>query len=451
VINMRIQPTTKGRMTMLHAASRRRVYALIAASLFSALVACEAVKNPLDVEASSRIPAENVETPGNAQLLVDGAIADFECAFAAYVVQSASVGEEFIYAQQTADRVPSDRRNTLPTDPRYAINACTGLGIYAPLQTARTSADNVLADLKVWTDAQVSTSRSGLTAIAATYSGYSYLLLGEGFCSLAFSKINADRTVDYGGEITRDSTFRIAIARFTEAIAAAQATTTPTSAANTEILRTAYLGRARAKLDLRDYPGARADAALVPAGFIRNATYSATVGRRNNLVFADNSITNNSSSIGDPYRSMVNDPRVPVVQGSATSATGIRHWYQTKYTSVAASIPLAKYQEAQLIIAEAEIRAGNLAVALPILNAERARGNQPAFTGVTAADYLAELIDQRRRELFLEGQQLEDIIRLSIPLQPAAGSNYHFGGTYGTQICFPLPSSERLNNPRIGS
>jgi hypothetical protein len=118
---------------------------------------------------------------------------------------------------------------------------------------------------------------------------------------------------------------------------------------------------------------------------------------------------------------------------------------------VAAFIPLAKYQEAQLIVAEAEIRAGNLAAALPILNAERVRGSQVAFTGVTAADYLAELIDQRRRELFLEGQQLGDIIRLNIPVQPVAGTSYHFGGTYGTQICFPLPSSERLNNPRIGS
>lgn len=423
----------------------------VIASLCSILAACEAAKNPLEVESSSRIPAENVETPANAQLLVDGAIADFECAFASYVVQSATVGEEFIYAQQTADRVPSDRRNTLTTDPRYATNSCTGLGIYGPLQTARTSADNILAFLKVWTDAQVSTSRTQLSAIAGTYAGYSYLLLGEGFCTLAFSKINSDRTIDYGGEISRDSTIKIAIARFTDAIAAGTAPTTPVTAANTEILRTAYLGRARAKLALGDYPGARADASLVPSGFQHNATYSATVGRRNNLVFNDNSITNNSSSIGDPYRSMTGDPRVPVTQGSATSATGIRHWYQTKYTSNAAPIPMAKYQEAQLIIAEADIRAGNLASAALILNAERVRGGQGPFLGTTQAQFLAELIDQRRRELFLEGQHLGDVIRLQIPLAPATGTAYHFGGTYGNQLCFPLPAAERLNNPKIGS
>ena len=54
-------------------------------------------------------------------------------------------------------------------------------------------------------------------------------------------------------------------------------------------------------------------------------------------------------------------------------------------------------------------------------------------------------------ELFLEGQHLFDIIRFNINIQPAAGTSYHFGGSYGTQTCFPLPAAERLNNPRIGS
>ena len=404
------------------------------------VVACE---NPLVVETSSRIPAENVESPANAQLLVDGAIADFECAFAAYVVQSATVGEEFIYAQQTADRVASDRRTTTSTDPRYATAGCQAFGIYSPLQTSRNSAETVLGYLNGWTDAEV-TGRTRLISFAAAYAGYSYLLLGEGMCTLAVSRINPDRSIDYGGEIQRDSVFKSAIALFTQAITAAQAT------GNTDILRMSYVGRARAKLDLGDYAGAKADAQQVPSGYLKNSTYSATVGRRNNLVFNDNSVSGNQSSIGDPYRTIV-DTRVPVVQGTTTSAPGIRHWYQTKYSSVSAPIPLATYEEAQLIIAEADIRAGSLATALPILAASRARGGQGAFTGTTQAEYLAELIDQRRRELFLESQHLGDIIRFGITLQPAVGTPYHFGGgSYGTQLCFPLPQAERLNNPKIG-
>ncbi|MBA3343358.1 MAG: RagB/SusD family nutrient uptake outer membrane protein [Gemmatimonadaceae bacterium] len=406
----------------------------------AAIVACE---NPLVVETSSRIPAENVESPANAQLLVDGAIADFECAFAAYVVQSATVGEEFIYAQQTADRVPSDRRTTTSSDGRYALAGCQSFGIYSPLQTSRNSAETILGYLNGWTDAEVP-NRTRLISFAAAYAAYSYVMLGEGMCTLAVSRINPDRSIDYGGEIQRDSVFRSAIALFTQAITTAQAT------ANTDILRMSYAGRARAKLNLGDYPGAKADAQQVPAGYLKNATYSATVGRRNNLVFSDNSVTGDQSSVGEPYRTMV-DTRVPIVATNTTSAPGIRHFYQTKYTSVSAPIPLASYEEAQLIVAEADIRAGSLATALPILAASRARGGQGAFTGTTQAEYLAELIDQRRRELFLESQHLGDIIRFGITLQPAVGTPYHFGGgSYGTQLCFPLPQAERLNNPKIG-
>jgi hypothetical protein len=126
------------------------------------------------------------------------------------------------------------------------------------------------------------------------------------------------------------------------------------------------------------------------------------------------------------------------------------HYFQTKYDAVTDPIPLATYEEAQLIIAEAHIRAGRLVDALPIIAASRTRGGQGLFTGTTEAEYLAELIDQRRRELFAEGHHLGDVIRYGIVLTPATGQPYHFGGNYGDQVCLPLPAAERLNNPLIG-
>ena len=418
----------------------------VRAAIVGAALMVTACESALDVVTTSRIPAENVETPANAQLLIDGAIADFECAFASYVVQSATVGEEFIYAQQTADRTPPDARRTTEVDPRYATFGCTALGIYVPLQTARGSAETALGYLKVWTDAEVPTNRTNLIAIAAAYAGYSYVLLGEGFCTMAVSRISPDRSIDYGGEIQRDSVFRIAIARFDEAIAAGQ------TAGNTDIVRMATLGRARAKLNLGDHAGAKADAQQIPAGYLKNATYSDAIARRNNFVFGDNAPTNRASSIGIPYRT-INDTRVPIVNGNFTTpGTSVQHFYQTKYANGSAPIPLATYEEAQLIIAEADIRANSLGTALPILNASRTRGGQTPFAGTTQAEYLAELVDQRRRELFLESHHLGDIIRYGIPITPVAGTPYHFGGgVYGTQTCFPLPAAEKQNNPLIGS
>src|SRR5688500_19720452 len=102
------QPSTRDSNTMKRYLTPRTA---VRAAIVAAALTVTACDNPLDVVTTSRIPAENVESPANAQLLIDGAIADFECAFAAYVVQSATVGEEFIYAQQTAGRTPPDARS----------------------------------------------------------------------------------------------------------------------------------------------------------------------------------------------------------------------------------------------------------------------------------------------------------------------------------------------------
>ncbi|HEU4748219.1 MAG TPA: RagB/SusD family nutrient uptake outer membrane protein [Gemmatimonadaceae bacterium] len=418
-------------------------------ALLALPTACETLRNPLDVEPASRIPAAILEVPENAQLLSDGAVGDFECAFHSYAGLSGLIGEEFIYAEQNAAHTPYDRRNTTKDDELYSVGDCTAHGVYTTLQTARQSNENVLALLNSWTDAEVaagagSPNRTNLIGIAAAYAGYAEVLLGEGFCTMAISSVNPDKSLTYGGEIQRDSVFRLAISRFTEAIAAA------TTANNTSIRTMAYLGRARAKLNLADYEGAKADAQQVPTGYLRDATASDLAGRRQNQIATHNSALNTAFSVGEPYRSM-GDARIPVTATTRVSATGVVHYYQTKYPTTATPIPLATYEEAQLIIAEADIRAGRLGTALLIINASRERGGQSDFIGVTQSDYLAELVDQRRRELFGESHHVGDVLRYDIPIQPAAGTPYHFGGTYSTQICLPLPAVERLNNPLIGS
>jgi hypothetical protein len=441
-------------MASLNGKARSTVVTM-AATLLVLTSACDTLRNPLDVDPASRVPAAQIETPGNAQLLSDGAVGDFECAFMAYTGMGGMIGEEFMYTAQTLSRSPYDRRVTTRDDNDYAVNGCVGgtnaaYGVYTPLQTARRSNENVLNFLKSWSDADVaagpgSPNRTNLMAIAAAYAGYATVLLGEGFCTMALSQVNIDKSITYGGEIQRDSVFRYAISLFTEAIGFAA------TANNTSIRHMALLGRARARLNIGDYDGARADAAQIPAGYVRNVSASDATTRRQNRITLDNSAVNRAMSVGEPYRSMT-DTRVPVVITNLFSAhtPPVQHVYQTKYPTTATPIPLATYDEAQLIIAEAEIRIGSLALALPILNASRTRGGQPVpFAGTTQAEYLAELIDQRRRELFAESHHLGDLIRYNITPQPAAGTQSHFGGPYGSQICMPLPSVEIQGNPMI--
>lgn len=413
--------------------------------------ACE---DALRVESPGRIPAGPLENPANAALLVNGAVTDFECAFGTYVVVSGLVGEELEDYTQTADRWPYDRRDVQSRDRRYAVNSCENIGLYTPLQAARVTANSARRLLEGWTDAEVP-NRQQLTARAAAYEAWSLLLLGEAFCTTVLSTVDGADFV-YGDEITRQQVLAEAETRFTQAITATQQFT---DTAMQNLRNMALLGRARTRLDLNNTAGARADAALVPAAFVFNVTASAITSRRNNRVFAESNDPSVSSSVGARYRAM-NDPRVPYRNLNRPNALGVPAVAQLKYTSNATPIPLATGDEAQLIIAEIDAaNAATQANAIAIINTFRARGNQGVYAGpVDAASLRAEVIDQRRRELFLEGTHLGDIVRYGVALTPATGTNYPAGGQYGTQQCvggtqvgLPLPDIERQNNPNLRS
>jgi hypothetical protein len=411
--------------------------AVLAASM-TGLVGCDDL---LNVENPSRIPAEIIEAPENAALLVRSAVADFECAFGGYVVMGGIVGDELIEVTQTADRWPYDARRMQSNDLRYGTSGCTANGIYTPLQTARASAERIVALLEGWTDAEVP-NRTRLKATAEAHAGYALELLGEGFCTMAVSRINVDRTITYGGVISRDSVLRLAEGRFTDAIAGAQASGT------TDILKMALVGRARASLNRRRYPEARADAIQVDTLFVKNMTASGSSGRRENRVWSNNSSVSAATSVGNLYRTM-NDPRVSVDSVRSSVWPGVQFYRQNKYPSNSSPIRIASGHEAALIVAEVEIAAGNLTAADSIINIYRARGGQLAITSPDSATAVGYLIDQRRRELFLEGQHLGDYIRFDLPLSPPKDSTYHAGGAYGEQRCFPLPDVERNNNPNV--
>ena len=118
--------------------------------------------------------------------------------------------------------------------------------------------------------------------------------------------------------------------------------------------------------------------------------------------------------------------------------------------TIATPIPIASGDEAILLTAEADLEAGNVTAAVAGINKLRTKSSLPQYAGGTAAQVRAQLIDERRRELYLEGQRLGDIIRFSIPQSPAAGTPFPIkGGQYGNQICFPLPDIERNNNPTL--
>ncbi|MGH7504484.1 MAG: hypothetical protein ACRELX_02485, partial [Longimicrobiales bacterium] len=199
--------------------ARRGGLALAALVAAGPLAACgDFVDDLLDVEAPSRVIGETLADPGNASLLVESAIADFECAYAFYAMTTGLLSDELIDTQLAAATWDWDRRSITPLFAAHS-NSCNATGNVAPpnytaVSTARWAGDNALGLLTGWTDEQVP-DRQALIARAAAYTGYSLILLGEAFCSAA---------LDQGPEMTSAEILAQAEERFTTAIQAAQAT-----------------------------------------------------------------------------------------------------------------------------------------------------------------------------------------------------------------------------------
>src|SRR5213079_3327014 len=208
-------------------------------------------------------------------------------------------------------------------------------------------------------------------------------------CTMVVSGLDANRQIVYGGEISRDSVFKLAVVAFSDAIAGG----------NADIVNMARVGRARAYLDLGQPALARADAQLVPAAYLKVVSASGINSRRNNRVWQENSATSDNTSLDAVYRAMA-DPRVPFADKVKNSVTGIHLYRQLKDTSAGTSIRLASGDEARLINAEAYIRMGTFG-ADSIINSFRERGGQGAITSPDSATASDSLFDQRRRELFL--------------------------------------------------
>ncbi|TMB07147.1 MAG: RagB/SusD family nutrient uptake outer membrane protein, partial [Deltaproteobacteria bacterium] len=81
-------------------------------------------------------------------------------------------------------------------------------------------------------------------------------------------------------------------------------------------------------------------------------------------------------------------------------------YQQRKYTSSSDPIRLASGHEAQLITAEADLATSDFTHADSIINIFRAVGKDTAITSTDPDTVKAALVDQRRREFFLEGQHL---------------------------------------------
>jgi hypothetical protein len=387
----------------------------------------------LDVTDPSRLLSEDVEVPAQADALMNGMEADFICAHGAFVVSSADLTDEFEDHTPSGDAWTLDRRRPQNQD-AWGDGDCTGAvpGLYVSGSRSRWVADNLVSLLSGWTDAEVS-NRAERMARASLLSGFSLSMLGATICTAA---------LDQGPELSSQQMFAEAESRFTDAMIGG----------TSDITNAARVGRARVRLYMGDDGGALIDAQAVPAGFVMNIFPSDANTRLWNRVWHRNLFT---FGFGVPPWSRdlltggVPDPRTATFNTTQQTGWGPGDvWGQMKYSTSSTPMPIARYEEAQLIIGE--ITGGATAVA--VINALRLPHSLPTFSSSVEADIQDMIIEERRRELWFEGFRLYDVRRHDLPLFPTPGTPYQVGikgGSYGDQTCIPLHIVETFNNPTI--
>jgi len=419
----------------------------------AALITLAGCKNALDVELPGKVTEEALNSPLNAAVLANGVVLDFECAWSNYVTAANALSDQLINSSAQGVSQVWYTRQVLDNDAALLGNCepASGLYPYATLQIARRGAERAYTLIDGFADAAVS-NKGLLKATVKAYGAYATLALSEGFCEAVLTP---------GQVQPASAALQAAEVLFTEAI------TLATAVSSTDLLNMSRVGRARVRLDLGNFAGARTDAAAVPSGFVMLATRGAGERQRWNLVFElQNNIgsaVNRHGSVANNFRGVtwqgVADPRVAVsAAANGFGSDGITPFFShSKAMSRSEGQPIASYKEAQLIVAEAAARSGDLAAARDIIRARHTLAGIPGYDpGNTATqnEVIAQVIEERKRELFLEaGHRLNDMLRFRatsfrIPFRGEAGSIHpsgvdHRGLAYGPTTCIPLPLAEK--------
>jgi hypothetical protein len=296
--------------------------------------------------------------------------------------------------------------------------------------------------------------------------GLAEMQLSEAFCDGIPFSITVDGVPTYDQPRTTVEGFQLAQSHLDSALAVLTASDTFAIS----VKNAALITKARTLVDL----GRFSDAAALVAGIPTNYQYLQTFS----LTVADNPMWSFNTSqkrwvLGDsvdalgtiknaiPFAS-ANDPRVPK---NTTASTGRAFDTSTPFVSQGLwarsdAVPIVSGIDARLIEAEAKLQANDIAGMMSILNALRATSQKigvftvpvmpalatPANTTAATSLYFRE----KAFWTFGRGQRMGDLRRLVRQYKRAQEDvfptgSFFKGGTYGTDVNFPIPTSERPN------
>jgi hypothetical protein len=387
----------------------------------------------MDVSDPSVVDAATIDPIADARVFSLSAQQNF------YVAYAGLINNTGIYANELWTGAVRNETNDIARHVIVDTNVDLSGAFWAPMQQVIGTNDQVVSVLRgsPTFNTDIAAARSSLWA------GLAVEYLGEIFC---------EGVLHVGPSLTPAQMMDSAIVRLQQAVTIATALT---GAEATRILNTARVGLARAYLQKGDNANALAAANLVAANFTSSTVHvddPQARGRLSNGVYVASLLT--TQIVAGLYRALA-DPRVTFADAGINAQDGRNRLFrQTKYAAFTAPIRIASGLEARYIAAEAQLKInGTTAPALTLIAERRTAGSQPAFTGTTTAAVLAELMDQRARDFWLEARHLGDIIRnpTAAALVPPVGSVFYKSeyGNFLPVACLPIPFAEKANNPNF--
>ena len=410
----------------------------------------------LDTETPNIVQPGDVESPAGAQARRAGAFADWTFVrdgdgttfVDGEILLSGLMADEFVLSTTPPGEQEIDQRKI------SLLN--TGIdSLFLLLHRARAESEDAADALQRFSPDPA--AEPGIPEML-TVAGYAYISFGEDFCSgVPFSRVSGD-TLTYGNPETTTQIFDRAIARFDSALAH------PGIAA--DVANLAAVGKGRALLNQDKVAEAAAAVAGVPTEFQFVTEHAESPQRLQNAISVYThsglwSVSDAEGGTGLPFISAL-DLRVPVDSvdddGDGLADPGLDlstpQYSLEKYPDPTASVVVADGIEARLIEAEAQLRNNDFSGMTATLNVLRQGAPDFALADLSDPATQAEAVDQLFGErafwLFATGHRLGDMRRLirqygrtADAVFPTGG--YFKGGSYGTDVNFPIPRSENAN------
>ena len=414
--------------------------------LLLGLTACGALDDLLQAELPGQVVDEDLNDPLLAETLVAGAQADFECGYQGHLLGvEAGFANAFHYVNFLIEMIRIANRQARTIE--HGIGECASNRdpIWFIMHRGRTQAADATRRILEEMDPAEVEDLDFLVGKAFVYEAYATQILSEAWCEMVFDG-SGDKVTREAGMARAEARFDLAIMHSTSALSGARA------AEAQDILDLALVGRARSRLNQGNLSGAILDAQAVTEGFIYYATYETSPGRRGGMVdrleagFVVHERDRNLMVGGVP------DPRVPIDSIGIHSSSGAGTWWiQTKYADDGSDMPFASWREARLMIAEAD-PAQSVAIINELRSSSAGLHSEldtsawplPAYVDAGVVANAAAVIEERRRELFLQGGvAIGDDLRTGNFTKWDTGQSL-VNAPIGTLTCLPIPELEFL-------